>query len=67
VFDFVAGTILGMLPGLTMISAVGSQFARILTAPTASDLALLAAAVTAWIALSIGVQTVVSRYWSADR
>ena len=67
VFDYIAGTLLGMLPGLTMISAVGSQFARILTAPTASDFALLAAAVTAWIALSIGVQSLVSRYWSGDR
>lgn len=64
VYDYVAGTLLGMLPGLIMISAVGHQLARILMAPTGLDFALLAAAVTAWIALSIGVQAVVSRYWS---
>jgi uncharacterized membrane protein YdjX (TVP38/TMEM64 family) len=67
VFDYLAGTLLGMLPGVIMISAVGNQFARILTSPTPYDIAILAAAVTAWVALSIGVQAVVSRYWSRGR
>lgn len=66
VFDYVAGTLLGLLPGLTMISAVGHQFARIMTAPSPADLAWLAAAVVAWILLSIGVQAAVSR-WSGGR
>ena len=64
VFEYAAGTLLGMLPGLILISAVGHQFGRILTAPTPADFAWLAVAVTAWIALSIGVQALVSRYWS---
>jgi phosphatidylserine/phosphatidylglycerophosphate/cardiolipin synthase-like enzyme/uncharacterized membrane protein YdjX (TVP38/TMEM64 family) len=67
VFDYAAGTLLGMLPGLIMISAVGHQFARILTAPSAADFAWLTAAVIAWIALSIGVQALVARYWSSGR
>jgi len=67
VFDYLAGTLLGMLPGLILISAVGHQIARIMTAPTTAGIALLAAAVAAWIALSIGVQAVVSRYWSGGR
>ena len=67
VFAFTAGTLIGMLPGLIMISAVGHQFARILTAPSPADFAWLAAAVAGWIALSIGVQAVVSRYWSGGR
>lgn len=67
VFDYVAGTLVGMLPGLIVISAVGHQFARILTAPSALDFAWLAAAVIGWIALSVGVQAVVSRYWSSGR
>jgi uncharacterized membrane protein YdjX (TVP38/TMEM64 family) len=67
VFDYVAGTLVGMLPGLIVISAVGHQFARILTAPSPLDFAWLAAAVIGWIALSIGVQAVVSRYWSGRR
>ena len=67
VFDYMIGTFIGMLPGMIMISAVGNQFARILTSPTPFDLAVLAAAITAWIALSIGVQVLVSRYWSEGR
>lgn len=67
VFDYVAGTLIGMLPGLVAISAVGHQLARILTSPSPFDFAWLAAAIAAWIALSIGVRAVVSRYWSASR
>ena len=66
-FDYMVGTTIGMLPGLIMISAVGHQFGRIMTAPTAYDLAILAAAVLGWVALSIGVQAAVSRFWSRDR
>jgi uncharacterized membrane protein YdjX (TVP38/TMEM64 family) len=66
VFDFIAGTLLGLLPGLIAISAVGHQFARIMTAPTPLDFALLAAAVAVWIAVSIGIQAAVSR-WSNAR
>ena len=66
-FEYVAGTVLGMLPGLVMISAVGHQLARILSAPTTNDLIVLIAAVTAWIAVSIGIQAIVSRYWGASR
>ncbi|HWK97609.1 MAG TPA: VTT domain-containing protein [Pseudolabrys sp.] len=67
VFDYMAGTVLGMLPGMIMISAVGNQFARILTSPTPFDIAALVLAVGAWVALSIGVQAAVSRYWSRSR
>lgn len=67
VFDYMAGTVLGMLPGMIMISAVGNQFARILTSPTSADIAALAVIVFAWVGLSIGVQVAVSRYWSGGR
>lgn len=67
VFDYMAGTVLGMLPGMIMISAVGNQFARILTSPTPFDIAALVLAVGVWVALSIGVQAAVTRYWSDGR
>lgn len=67
VFSYVAGTLLGMLPGLIMISAVGHQFARILTNPSPADFAWLALAVAGWIALSIAVQALVARYWGGAR
>jgi phospholipase D1/2 len=66
VFDFIAGTLLGLLPGLIAISAVGHQFARIMTSPAPMDFVLLGAAVMAWIAVSIGIQAMVSR-WSNAR
>ena len=67
VYDFIAGTLLGMLPGLIMISAIGHQLAHVLMAPSLTDVLLLAAAVAAWIVISIGVQALVSRYWSGKR
>lgn len=67
VLDYMIGTLIGMLPGMVMISAVGNQFARIMVAPTVFDIAVLAAAVAGWVALSIGVQAAVSRYWSGSR
>ena len=65
--DYVLGTMLGMLPGLVVISAVGHQLARIMTSPTTLDFILLIAAVTLWIGLSIGVQALVARYWDVAR
>jgi uncharacterized membrane protein YdjX (TVP38/TMEM64 family) len=66
-FDFAVGTVLGILPGLVAISAVGHELARIVTAPSPRELTLLALAVVAWIALSLGLQVAVSRYWSRAR
>jgi phospholipase D1/2 len=63
--DYLAGTALGMLPGLVVLSVLGHQIMRIITYPTPADLALLAAAVAAWIALSIGLQVLVTRLWGA--
>ena len=39
---FVAGTILGMLPGWIVMSALGHQIMRIISEPSAADVALLA-------------------------
>jgi uncharacterized membrane protein YdjX (TVP38/TMEM64 family) len=63
-FDYVVGTTLGMLPGLVVLSLLGHQIVRILTHPTPAALALLLAAVATWIAVSIGLQMLVSKLWS---
>jgi uncharacterized membrane protein YdjX (TVP38/TMEM64 family) len=60
-FDFIAGTALGMLPGLVVLSILGQQIVRILAHPSAGDLALLGGAVAAWILVSVGLQMLVSR------
>jgi len=53
---FVAGTILGMLPGWIVMSALGHQIMRIITVPNAADVALLAGVIAIWIAVAGGVQ-----------
>jgi phosphatidylserine/phosphatidylglycerophosphate/cardiolipin synthase-like enzyme/uncharacterized membrane protein YdjX (TVP38/TMEM64 family) len=59
--DYVAGTILGLLPGLLLMSALGYQIYRFLIAPTPADLTLLAGAALAWIAAVFGAQWLVAR------
>jgi phospholipase D1/2 len=62
--DYIAGTILGMLPGIIVLSLLGHQIVRILTEPSALEIALLVAAVATWIAISVGLQFIVSRGFS---
>ncbi|MBX6425432.1 MAG: VTT domain-containing protein [Variibacter sp.] len=65
--EFLIGTILGMAPGLVVMSALGHQAYQILTRPTAGNVALLGACIVGWIALSLGVQIVVSKLRRAER
>ncbi|MFL6933917.1 MAG: VTT domain-containing protein [Xanthobacteraceae bacterium] len=65
--DFLAGTVLGMLPGLIVLSVLGHQIVRILADPSPAEIALLVAAVAAWIAVSVGLQFIVSRAYSSER
>jgi uncharacterized membrane protein YdjX (TVP38/TMEM64 family) len=62
--DYIIGTLLGMLPGLIVISALGYQILRMLSDPSLTELALLALAILVWIGVSFGVQALVSRLWS---
>lgn len=59
--SFVAGTILGMLPGLLVMSALGHQLTRMLSGPSAADIVWLVCAVGAWVALAGGVQLIFSK------
>lgn len=59
---FIAGTIIGMLPGWIVMSALGHQLMRLFTAPTAGDIALLAAVIAIWVALAGGVQLAFARF-----
>jgi uncharacterized membrane protein YdjX (TVP38/TMEM64 family) len=60
-FDFAIGTILGLAPGLITLSALGERLISIFHSPTLADIGMLLAVVIAWIALSVGLQTLVSR------
>ena len=59
--DYVLGTILGLAPGLLLMSALGHQIFNILTAPTLSNVVLFILAVLAWLAVSVGVQGFILR------
>ena len=41
--DYTAGTLLGLLPGLILMSALGAQIARMVTAPSALEVAIVRA------------------------
>jgi phospholipase D1/2 len=59
--DYVIGTLLGLAPGMIVISALGHQIVRILADPSAPDIALLIGAAALWIAVSLGANVLVSR------
>ncbi|MDH3236352.1 MAG: VTT domain-containing protein, partial [Alphaproteobacteria bacterium] len=63
--DYLLGTLLGMAPGLLIITALGHRIARVLADPSAGEIALLALIVCLWLGISAGLQVVVSRLRSA--
>ena len=63
-FDYLIGTALGMLPGIIAMAAVGHQIARMITHPSPEAFAWLTLAVLGWIALSLGLQALASKFAS---
>ncbi|MGK9167442.1 VTT domain-containing protein [Inquilinus limosus] len=61
ILDYVIGTALGLAPGLIVLSALGDRILSILRDPSLAEIGILLAVVAAWIALSIGLQALVSR------
>ena len=59
--DYVLGTIIGMAPGLILMSALGHQIFSMITEPTLTNMLLLLVALLVWIALTIGVQSLLIR------
>jgi phospholipase D1/2 len=61
VFDYLAGTLIGMLPGLIAMSALGYQITVLVTEFSARNFALLVAGIAGWIGLAWGAQALVGR------
>jgi uncharacterized membrane protein YdjX (TVP38/TMEM64 family) len=59
--DYMVGTALGIAPGLVAITVFGQQLHAVLEHPTPSRVAALVGIIVGWIALSLGVQRMVSR------
>ncbi len=62
--DYMAGTLLGMLPGLIVMSALGHRIVAIISDPSLAEVTLLVLAILGWVAMSVAVQALVSRLWS---
>lgn len=59
--DFIIGTLIGMMPGLIVVSLMGDRIMAFLQAPSLAGIILLALCVAAYGALVIGAQILVSR------
>ncbi len=59
--DFLVGTMIGMLPGLVLLSVMGDRIVRILAEPSAGDIAILILCVACLIGLAIAAQALLSR------
>jgi uncharacterized membrane protein YdjX (TVP38/TMEM64 family) len=66
-FDYMAGTLLGLLPGLVVMSALGHQVLRMMQDPSAFEMIVLVLAIAAWIGVSFAIQAAVTRLGSSTR
>jgi uncharacterized membrane protein YdjX (TVP38/TMEM64 family) len=60
--DYVLGTVIGMAPGLILMSALGYQIWSIIAEPTTTNILLFILAVLAWLAVSMGFQALLLRW-----
>jgi phosphatidylserine/phosphatidylglycerophosphate/cardiolipin synthase-like enzyme/uncharacterized membrane protein YdjX (TVP38/TMEM64 family) len=58
---YIIGTAFGLLPGLVMLSAVGSQIVDIISNPSPGGVLLVAAGIVVWVVFVLGAQALVVR------
>lgn len=59
--DFMAGTVIGMTPGLVLVSIVGDRLMALVTEPTLEEAGVLVLCVAIYFALVLGTQVLLSR------
>jgi uncharacterized membrane protein YdjX (TVP38/TMEM64 family) len=59
--EFMLGTVLGMVPGLVTIFALGATASKLLQNPTPSNVTLLVFAVALWLLVSISAQHAIKK------
>jgi uncharacterized membrane protein YdjX (TVP38/TMEM64 family) len=64
--DYLAGTLLGMAPGILVITLLGNQLGRVLSDPEPMELALFGLFIVAWLAISLGLQAFATRLRSGS-
>jgi phosphatidylserine/phosphatidylglycerophosphate/cardiolipin synthase-like enzyme/uncharacterized membrane protein YdjX (TVP38/TMEM64 family) len=60
--EFIVGTAIGMLPGIATLALVGDRAAELWRDPTPLNVALIAAAVAAWIGVVLVTQRLANRF-----
>ncbi|MBE0531939.1 MAG: VTT domain-containing protein [Rhodospirillales bacterium] len=60
--DYMVGTLLGMAPGITVLTALGNSLTQVLENPTPGMVALVIAAIALWILLGVGLQRILGRW-----
>jgi len=58
--DYLLGTVLGMLPGVVMMTVLGDRLRGVWESPTSGNLALVAAVVGGWVLLSLALQAAIT-------
>lgn len=59
--DYTIGTVVGMTPGIVVLTALGGQLAAVLRDPSAGQIVLFVVLGAAWIGLGLGLQRLVNR------
>jgi uncharacterized membrane protein YdjX (TVP38/TMEM64 family) len=61
ILDFLGGTVIGMTPGLVLMSALGHEITELLVRPTWQTVTILSVGVLAWIGVAIVAQKLVAQ------
>ena len=64
--DYTLGTLLGLAPGIILLSLMGDRVFMLLRDPSLTDLAIIVMAFAAWIALAFGLQRLVANWRRPD-
>ncbi|WP_421999189.1 VTT domain-containing protein [Reyranella sp.] len=59
--DFVAGSLIGLAPGLALLSFVGDRIVRAVTDPSLGEISVLVLCIVAYLALAFGAQFLLSQ------
>jgi phosphatidylserine/phosphatidylglycerophosphate/cardiolipin synthase-like enzyme/uncharacterized membrane protein YdjX (TVP38/TMEM64 family) len=59
--DYMLGTLVGMVPGIAVMTALGDRLRQVLHNPSPANIGLLVLVVAVWIALSVALQAALSR------
>jgi phospholipase D1/2 len=60
-FDYLLGTLLGLAPGIAVLSFLSNQAIEAVTKPTVANITFAGLGILAWFALVIGAQAVVAK------